>query len=104
MQQLDCRDITRLRYGTSQRDGALKLAIVVLWRPLSLSTWKADRAVFNGVIRVHSLIQSQGEDKWLKRRAGLTKRLRGPVELALVEVVTAYHGFHSACGRVERHK
>ena len=84
-----------------KRDGAFELPIVVLRGPLSLCAGKADRVVFNRVVWVHALIQSQSEDKRLKRRAGLTKRLSGPIKLALIEVVTTHHRFDGAGCRVQ---
>src|SRR5437867_11673795 len=73
-------------------DRAFVLTVVVTRRIRA----ETDGRVHDGVVEAQAIVHGSSVDKRLKGGSGLSHRLCGPVELALIEVVAAKHCFDLA--------
>ena len=85
--------------GAPQRHvlAAAATAAEILWRPSAWTTRRGRAIAHNGVGR-HAGFHGGGVDVDLERRAGLTTRLGGAVELIFAIVLATDNGFDGAVG------
>ncbi len=91
IEELGGDDVARLLEPHPQGDGALVFPVVVLGRPglVVPAVDERDRLVGDDAGRGEAVLDRGGIEKGLDRRAGLARRLDGPVELAVAEGVAS---------------
>ena len=101
---LDRGDVPRACQRAPQRDDALEFFVVVVRRIGLTATDGGERSVEHRIERRHAFFDGSGVNVGLERAAHLSQGLCGPIELRLLEAVTAHHRFDLARGVFDRHQ
>ena len=94
-------DVARISESAAIGDASLEFVVVVVRRIILAAAAEGDRLVDHRVERRDALLERVGVNVNLERAAGLPQSLRGAVELRIVEIVAADHGFDFAGGIVD---
>src|SRR5581483_6283793 len=101
LREFQSGNIARISKGMSQCNVALEFVIEIVRRIGHAAAEERRGSIENAVVGLSALIHGGGIDKWLEGRTHLALGLSRPVELGLLKIAPADHGFDVACSIVD---